>query len=273
MPARCRHLWLTSKQHLGVHFNPAGLLSFGDALAFANAVRGPMPNYDAVAGAVGSGDGSRLAASEAAPEMQEQMAQRGSITSRVPQKYLIQNQSGLRVYYWAGPVRRPPLYSLPTCSVLCFKGHAYRFASLIGIPRALLLVTLLRAMSAPRIAPVFCVHGSCAGSEAEYDLQSSQLCLEACLLWQEHKGAGRGPVRTHSLDTGVSETLKVTPQRKVLQHVTPGRGGIGKLQNVINLHFEGNWMPIKATLLAARLLLCPTALCPCVSSFFLHGQL
>ena len=89
---------------------------------------------------------------------------------------------------------------------------------------------------------------------------------------QEHKGSGRGPLRTHSLDTGVSETLKVTPQRKVLQHVTPGRGGIGKLQNVINLHFEGNWMPIKATLLAARLRLLLPALCPCFSSYFRTGS-
>ena len=131
--ARCRHLWLTSKQHLGVHFNPAGLLSFGDALAFANAVQGPMPNYDAVAGAVGHGDGSRLAAPEAAPEMQEQMAQRGSITSRVPQKYLIQNQSGLRVYYWAGPVR---LLATTCCSQFRSLGAMHIPNVMIGIPRA-----------------------------------------------------------------------------------------------------------------------------------------
>ena len=61
---------------------------------------------------------------------------------------------------------------------------------------------------------------------------------------QEADRKKEGPLRTNSLDTGVSETLKVTPIRKVLQHISPGRGGIGKLQNVINLHFEGNWMPI-----------------------------
>ena len=61
-----------------------------------------------------------------------------------------------------------------------------------------------------------------------------------------------GPVRTHSLNTGVSETLKVTPQRKVLTHVSPGHGGIGKVQNVINLHFEGNWMPIKVRYHSSR---------------------
>ena len=46
----------------------------------------------------------QLGAPEAAPHMQEQMAQRESITSRVPQKYLVQNQSGLRVYYWVDKV-------------------------------------------------------------------------------------------------------------------------------------------------------------------------
>ena len=33
-------------------------------------------------------------------------AQTGSITSRVPQKYLIQNQSGLAAYYWGSEVGR-----------------------------------------------------------------------------------------------------------------------------------------------------------------------
>lgn len=84
-----------------VYFNPSSLLSLGDLLAFANAIKGPMPNYEAIQG-VGN---ERLAAPEAAPLMHEQMAQRGSITSRVPQKYLIQNQSGLRVYYWVEQVK------------------------------------------------------------------------------------------------------------------------------------------------------------------------
>lgn len=52
-------------------------------------------------------------------------------------------------------------------------------------------------------------------------------------------------MRTNCLESGISETLKVVPRRKILQHITPGRGGMGKVQNVINLHFEGNWMPIK----------------------------
>ena len=71
-------------------------------MAFANAVSGPMPNYEAVSGSLDGG--GQLAAPEAAPNMRDQMAQRGSIISRVPQKYLIQNQSGLRVYYWTSAV-------------------------------------------------------------------------------------------------------------------------------------------------------------------------
>lgn len=77
------------------------MLSFGDLLAFVNAVLGPMPNYDAISSSM---DGARMVAPEAAPNMRDQMAQRGSIISRVPQKYLIQNQSGLRVYYWTSEV-------------------------------------------------------------------------------------------------------------------------------------------------------------------------
>jgi hypothetical protein len=30
----CRHIWLASTQHLNFHFNPAGLLSVGDAMSF-----------------------------------------------------------------------------------------------------------------------------------------------------------------------------------------------------------------------------------------------
>lgn len=94
-----------------MYFNPSSLLSVGDFLAFASAVSGPMPNYAAIGGHVGEGS-ARLATPEAAPEMQEQMAQKGSITSRVPQKYLIQNQSGLRVYYWAAGVTTSPFRPL-----------------------------------------------------------------------------------------------------------------------------------------------------------------
>lgn len=55
-------------------------------------------------------------------------------------------------------------------------------------------------------------------------------------------------MKTHSLDSGVSETLKVVPHRKLLSVAMASRGGgTEKIGNVINLHFEGNWMPIKAS--------------------------
>ena len=53
---------------------------------------------------------------------------------------------------------------------------------------------------------------------------------------------------SHSLPPGVYETLQVEPVRKVLRTVVVGRGGaVEKAGNVIHLHFEGNWLPIKAS--------------------------
>ena len=55
-----------------------------------------------------------------------------------------------------------------------------------------------------------------------------------------------GPQRTHSLESGDSQTLKVSPTRKVLNLISYGKGGASeKVGNVINLHFEGNWMPLQ----------------------------
>lgn len=107
----CRHMWLASKERLNVHFNPASLLSFGDALAFVNTllsqdvvILGPQGPELVSSPTKGPGAMARLAAPENAPKMSEQMAVNADLTSRIPQKYLIQNQSGLRVYYWADEV-------------------------------------------------------------------------------------------------------------------------------------------------------------------------
>ena len=52
---------------------------------------------------------------------------------------------------------------------------------------------------------------------------------------------------THRLLPGVSETLQCSPVRKLLRMVVVGKSGaVEKAGNVIHLHFEGNWMPIKA---------------------------
>ncbi len=107
-------MWLASKDRLNVHFNPASLLSFGDALAFVNTllssdvvILGPQGPEVISSPTHGPGSMARLAAPENAPKMAEQMAVNADLTSRIPQKYLIQNQSGLRVYYWADAVRVP----------------------------------------------------------------------------------------------------------------------------------------------------------------------
>lgn len=106
----CRHMWIASKERLNVRFNPASLLSFGDGLAFANTllsnevvVLGPQ-GPELVSSSHGPGSMARLAAPENAPKISEQMAVNADVTSRIPQKYLIQNQSGLRVYYWGDSV-------------------------------------------------------------------------------------------------------------------------------------------------------------------------
>lgn len=99
------------------NFNPASLLSFGDALAWTAQLSGAkdtplFPAKPSMSGLTDTMVGNNstllhLAAPEEAPAMAEQIAPKG-IMSRVPQKYLIQNESGLKVYYWAGPVRRLP---------------------------------------------------------------------------------------------------------------------------------------------------------------------
>ncbi|KAK9815754.1 hypothetical protein WJX72_009012 [[Myrmecia] bisecta] len=160
-----RSIWLSSEQHLNLYFNPASLLSFGDVLAFWRALTAASPGQTALQPTVSSTSAHSpsflLTAAQNAPAMEEQLASQASITSRVPQKYLIQNQSGLLVYYWA--------------------------------------------------------------EEPEV-----------------------GVARPHSLASGASETLQVVPVQKTLHMMAVGKGGgTEKLGNVINLHFEGNWMPIK----------------------------
>lgn len=57
------------------------------------------------------------------------------------------------------------------------------------------------------------------------------------------------PDRSFGLSTGVSETLKVEPARRLLNIMMNGKhGSAKKVGNVINLHFEGNWMPIQVRL-------------------------
>lgn len=84
------------------------------------------------------------------------------------------------------------------------------------------------------------------------------LLMEASCLTQMLAQNEEGPQRTHSLDSGQSQTLKVSPTRKVLSLISYGKGGASeKVGNVINLHFEGNWMPLKV---------CSKCICKLVSA-------
>ena len=66
--------------------------------------------------------------------------------------------------------------------------------------------------------------------------------FQECSVLQE----GGRPPKSYSLATGVSETLKVNPARRLLNIMMTGKHGAAKkVGNVINLHFEGNWMPIQ----------------------------
>ena len=80
-----------------------------------------------------------------------------------------------------------------------------------------------------------------------HDWAVSWIGLQRCCVLQED---GRPP-KSCSLATGVSETLKVSPARRLLNIMMTGKHGAAKkVGNVINLHFEGNWMPIQVCTLS-----------------------
>ena len=55
-----------------------------------------------------------------------------------------------------------------------------------------------------------------------------------------------GPQKTHSLAPGGSETLRVVPVQKRFRLVTATKGTWSDLAgSAINLHLEGNWMPLR----------------------------
>ena len=71
--AGCRNVKLQSQQHLNVNFNPASLLSVGDALAFAYLLIGGDPATPLAPSENGSVSDFLTSSPEAAPELQEQM--------------------------------------------------------------------------------------------------------------------------------------------------------------------------------------------------------
>ena len=146
--------WLTSEMMMESTFNPASLMSVGDLLSLVQMMQSPeMPM-------LAYREGSSFDDMDATAKM---MYTKGS-ASRAPQKYLIQNQSGLKLYYWTED-----------------------------------------ATKANKKSPVI------------------------------------------SLDPEASDTLKVVPCNKklTLMNFTASATGTERLGAVINLHFEGNWMPIR----------------------------
>ena len=81
-----RRIWAGSEERLNIQFNPAALLSFGDAHAFMQALLDIAPKAPGVpkGGPTPStvSTNTKMAQLDSGPEMGEQMAQRGAITSR-----------------------------------------------------------------------------------------------------------------------------------------------------------------------------------------------
>ena len=82
----CRRIWAGSEDRLNIQFNPAALLSLGDAHAFVEALLDIAPKAPGVpkGGPTPStvSTNTKMAQLDSGPEMVEQMAQRGAITSR-----------------------------------------------------------------------------------------------------------------------------------------------------------------------------------------------
>ena len=55
----------------------------------------------------------------------------------------------------------------------------------------------------------------------------------------------RGPQKTHALETGASETLRVVPVQKRFRFMSAAKATWTEVScSTINLHLEGNWMPL-----------------------------
>ena len=89
-------------------FNPASLMSIGDALAFYNSLYSPnhfAQSYSHDEETVEDYHSSMKLISPTGP------------STKAPQKYFIQNQSGIKLYYWAedlikGEFKRSPVIGL-----------------------------------------------------------------------------------------------------------------------------------------------------------------
>ena len=77
-----------------------------------------------------------------------------------------------------------------------------------------------------------------------------------CLEFQTGR---HGPRKAHALESGSSETLQVVPVQKRFRVVAAAKGTWTDVAgSAINLHLEGNWMPLRV-----RLVLQNIAVLPC----------
>eukprot|EP00951_Prasinocladus_malaysianus_P018063 scaffold143435_cov43-Prasinocladus_malaysianus.AAC.1 len=92
---------INSGEQLETTFNPALMLSVGDILTFVKDASEILPSR-APPNLVKWYGRNRPQVPVEAPAMEEQLALGKPLTARVPQKYLIQNYTGVSITYWSG---------------------------------------------------------------------------------------------------------------------------------------------------------------------------
>lgn len=107
-------LFLSSKQHMLASFNPACLLTLGDLLAFGRSLmQSSKPDRSNAPDAEDSGH-RRRSKRPMVPDMQLQMGLSKKLTERKPQRYQVQNQTGMALWYWAEMSIQPSGPSAPS---------------------------------------------------------------------------------------------------------------------------------------------------------------
>lgn len=198
----------TALQH-GASFTSAGtgaaIAAMATGVGMARRSSGPTAPVPAPTAAAGPAPSAAVASSS-------------GVVSRAPQKYLIQNQSGMKVFYWTEGSKVCGGFEGMACLTRSawregWVGELHLFS---GCPVFVSSCGLARARPLP------------AGHAPVPPLQD----------------APRSPV--YCLDSGGSENLRVVPASKRLSFVQFGSSAVGseRVGATINLHFEGNWMPV-----------------------------
>ncbi|GIL45737.1 hypothetical protein Vafri_2896 [Volvox africanus] len=97
--SRTKYIFVSSSELMKLTFHPSCLLTLGDTVSFIRRISDRQQVAIAPVGLSRGGTAAPVA--EDPPSVEEQMALSGSIMMRVPQRYLIQNLSGLMMSYWA----------------------------------------------------------------------------------------------------------------------------------------------------------------------------